>query len=122
MATGGRVLHHLALHAGNHRNLILLTGYQTPGTRGARLAAGEKTLRMLGQEVSIRAQVEQLQSASAHADANQLLAWLGTLPQAPANVFVVHGDAAASDQLRHRINSELKWPATTPEHGATWPV
>src|SRR5574344_2043873 len=76
MATGGRVLHHLALHAGHHRNLILLTGYQTPGTRGARLAAGEKTLRMLGQEVSIRAQVEQLQSASAHADAEQLLAWL----------------------------------------------
>jgi len=88
MATGGRVLHHLALHAGHHRNLILLTGYQTPGTRGARLAAGEKTLRMLGQEVSIRAQVEQLQSASAHADAEQLLAWLQQVQPAPARVFV----------------------------------
>lgn len=79
-------------------------------------------MRIHGQDIAVRAEVVQLNAASAHADANQLLAWLGTLPQAPANVFVVHGDAAASDQLRHRINSELKWPATTPEHGATWPV
>jgi metallo-beta-lactamase family protein len=37
-------------------------------------------------------------------------------------VYVVHGDADAADRLRHRINCELKWPATTPEHGATWPL
>ena len=122
MATGGRVLHHLARELGDHRNMVILTGYQAPGTRGATLAQGAPFVRIHGQDIAVRAEVVQLNAASAHADANQLLAWLGTLPQAPANVFVVHGDAAASDQLRHRINSELKWPATTPEHGATWPV
>ena len=120
MATGGRVLHHLLLHAGNHRNLILLTGYQTPGTRGARLAAGEKTVRMLGQDVAIRAEVQQLHSASAHADARQLLGWLGQMHPAPAKVFVVHGDMNASDALRQRIERELRWPAQVPRAGASY--
>ena len=120
MATGGRVLHHLALHAGHHRNLILLTGYQTPGTRGARLAAGEKSVRMLGQEVAIRAKVQQLHSASAHADATQLIGWLGQMPSAPGKVFVVHGDMGASDALRQRIEHTLHWRAQVPHAGASY--
>lgn len=120
MATGGRVLHHLALHAGNHRNLILLTGHQTPGTRGARLAAGEKTIRIHGQDVAIRAEVVQLASASAHADANQLIDWLGRMHPAPQQVFVVHGDMGASDALRERIEHGLRWPARVPRAGCTY--
>jgi predicted metal-dependent RNase len=84
MATGGRVLHHLALYAGNHRNMVILTGYQAPGTRGARMANGARTVRIHGQDVAIQAEVAQLQSASAHADANQLLAWLRAMPKPPA--------------------------------------
>jgi metallo-beta-lactamase family protein len=122
MATGGRVLHHLALYAGNHRNMVILTGYQSPGTRGARIANGEKTVRIHGQDVAIQAEVVQLQSASAHADANQLLAWLGKMPKPPGQVYVVHGDMAASDALRQRIEHALKWRAIVPEHGATWPA
>ncbi len=122
MATGGRVLHHLALYAGDHRNMVILTGYQAPGTRGARLADGEKTVRIHGQEVAVNAEVVQLASASAHADANQVLDWLRKMPKAPAQVYVVHGDMAASDRLRQRIEHELKWRAMVPEHGSTWPV
>ncbi len=119
MATGGRVLHHLALHAGNHRNMILLTGHQTPGTRGARLAAGEKTLRIHGEDVDVRAEVVQLTTASAHADAPQLLGWLRTLPHAPERVFIVHGEMGASDALRCQIEHRMRWPVTVPEHGST---
>ena len=122
MATGGRVLHHLALYAGDHRNLILLTGYQTPGTRGARLAAGEKTVRILGQDVTVRAEVVQLASASAHADAPQLIDWLRGMPQPPQRVFVVHGDMEASDALRLRIQRQLGWQAQAPRAGATYSV
>lgn len=122
MATGGRVLHHLARELSDHRNMVVLTGYQAPGTRGATLAQGAASLRIHGQDVTVRAEVVQMHAASAHADSNQLLAWLASMKQAPCNVFVVHGDAEASDRLRHRINCELKWPATTPEHGATWPI
>lgn len=122
MATGGRVLHHLARELSDHRNMVVLTGYQAPGTRGASLAQGATSLRIHGHDVPVRAELVQLQSASAHADGNQLLAWLASLPQRPETVFVVHGDAEASDQLRHRIHCELGCAVTTPEHGATWPV
>ena len=103
MATGGRVLHHLALHAGDHRNMIILTGHQAPGTRGARLAEGEKTIRIHGQDVAVRAEVVKLSSASAHADGNQLIAWLRSMGHAPDQVYVVHGEMGAADLLRQRI-------------------
>ena len=122
MATGGRVLHHLAHHAGNHRNMIILTGYQAPGTRGATLASGAKTVRIHGRDVEVNAEVVQLQSASAHADADQLLDWLRTMPQAPDQVYVVHGNMEASDALRSRIQRQLGWRAMVPEHGSTWPT
>jgi metallo-beta-lactamase family protein len=119
MATGGRVLHDLALHAGDHRNMIVLTGHQAGGTRGARIAAGEKSIRIFGQEVAIRAEVVQLATASAHADGGQLIDWLRASPRAPGRVCVVHGELAAADALRERIAHTLRWPAQVPEHGDT---
>ena len=120
MATGGRVLHHLSQHLGDHRNMVVLTGYQAPGTRGARLAQGTETLRIFGQDWPVRAEVVQLASASAHADAGQLMAWLRQLPRAPHRVFVTHGDMEAADALRLRIEHELGWRALVPEHNSTW--
>lgn len=122
MATGGRVLHHIALYAGDHRNMIILTGFQAPGTRGATLASGAKAVRIHGRDVAVNAEVVQLQSASAHADANQILAWLRTMPKAPDQVYVVHGELGASDELRKRIEHELGWRALVPEHGSIWPT
>lgn len=122
MATGGRVLHHLAHYAGNHRNMIILTGYQAPGTRGATLASGAKSVRIHGRDVEVNAEVVQLESASAHADANQLLAWLRTMPQSPDQVYVVHGEAGPADILRGRIKHELGLRAVVPEQGSTWPT
>ncbi|MCM2297000.1 MBL fold metallo-hydrolase [Rhodoferax sp.] len=121
MATGGRVLHHIAHYAGNHRNMIILTGYQAPGTRGATLASGAKSVRIHGRDVEVNAEVVQLESASAHADANQLLAWLRTMPEPPDQVYVVHGEAGPADTMRSRIKHELGWRAVVPEHGSTWP-
>lgn len=121
MATGGRVLHHLANHVGNHRNMIILTGFQSPGTRGATLASGSPTLRLHGKDLSVAAEIVQLSSASAHADGNQLLAWLKKLPQAPAQVYVVHGEREASDALRQKIERELKLRAVVPEYASVWP-
>ena len=120
MATGGRVLHHLVQYLGHHRNMVVLTGYQAPGTRGASLSDGATKLRIHGQDVPVRAEVVQMQSASAHADASQLMDWLRAIPAPPRRVFVTHGDMGASDALRHRIETELRWQAMVPEHGSTW--
>ncbi|MFZ3128416.1 MAG: MBL fold metallo-hydrolase, partial [Rhodoferax sp.] len=121
MATGGRVLHHLEHHAGNHRNMVILTGFQAPGTRGATLASGAKSVRIHGRDVEVNAEIVQLESASAHADGGQLMQWLRTLKRAPDQVYVIHGDMEASDALRGRIQHELGWRALVPEHGSTWP-
>src|SRR5690606_18489370 len=99
MATGGRVLHHLAKYIDDHRNMVVLTGYQAPGTRGATLAGGGPYLRMHGKDLPVRAEIVQLTAASAHADASQLLDWLRSMPSAPQRVFITHGDPEASDQL-----------------------
>ena len=90
-------------------------------TRGATLAGGAKSVRIHGRDVAVNAEVVQLQSASAHADASQLMAWLKTMPEAPSQVYVVHGEMGPADELRKRINHELGWPAMVPEHGSTWP-
>ncbi len=116
MATGGRVVHHLKRFAPDPRNLILLSGYQAGGTRGAALAGGAGQIRIHGAEVPVRAQVRQLHSLSAHADADGLIAWARALKRAPSQVFVTHGDAGASDALRARIEHELRWPAMVPDY------
>ncbi len=58
----------------------------------------------------------QLASASGHADADELLAWMKQLPKPPRRVFVTHGEPEAADALRSRIEHELKWNVTVPEH------
>jgi metallo-beta-lactamase family protein len=114
MATGGRVLHHLKLYAPDARNLILLTGFQSPGTRGATLAAHAPTVRIHGQDISVRAEIVQLESASAHADAAQIERWLGRIPHAPKRCFITHGEDGPADCLRQRIERSLGWNVTVP--------
>jgi metallo-beta-lactamase family protein len=116
MATGGRVLHHLVAFAPDPRNGILLSGYQAGGTRGAALAAGAKSVRIYGQDVAVNAEVIQLESASAHADADEVLAWLRSAPRMPKTVYITHGEPAAADALRLRIKHELGWAAHVPEY------
>ena len=116
MLTGGRVLHHVRAFGPDPRNAIVLAGFQAGGTRGAALAGGTRSLRIHGEQVAINAEVIALQSASAHADSDELLAWLRSAPQRPRGVFVTHGEPDAADALRQRIERELGWPAQIPEY------
>jgi len=116
MATGGRVVHHLKTFAGDPRNLILLSGFQAAGTRGAALAAGAASIRIHGSEVPVRAEVGQLTSFSAHADADELLTWMRQLTVPPRRTFITHGEPHASDVLRYRIEHELGWDVRVPEY------
>jgi metallo-beta-lactamase family protein len=116
MATGGRVVHHLKAFAPDHRNSILLAGYQAAGTRGAALAGGATEVKIHGEYVAVRAEVVSLGSMSAHADRTELLAWIGRLPQSPERVFVTHGEPVAADRLRQAIEEKFRWATTVPEH------
>lgn len=117
MATGGRVLHHLKGLAPDARNSIVFAGFQAGGTRGARILAGESSIRIHGEEVPIRAEVVALPGMSAHADANQLLDWLRTARAAPRAVYLNHGEPGPADVLRQRIERELGWRAIVPRLG-----
>lgn len=117
MLTGGRILHHLAAYGPDPRNAVILTGFQAGGTRGAALLGGAPSLRIFGEDVPIRAEVVNIDTMSAHADADELLAWMRAAPTAPEQVFVTHGEPAAADQLRVRITRELGWTARVPEQG-----
>lgn len=107
MLAGGRILHHLRAFGGDHRNSIVLTGYQAPGTRGAQLLAGTRALKIHGGYVDIRAEVFRLDGMSAHADQAELLAWLGSAERPPRNTYLVHGEPGAADTLRTRIRDVL---------------
>ena len=112
MATGGRVVHHIRTFAPDPRSTILFAGYQALGTRGARLLAGETELKMFGEWIPVRAEIANLPQLSAHADADEIMRWLGGFEQAPRRLFIVHGEPAASEAMRTRVERELNWKAS----------
>lgn len=112
MATGGRVLHHMKAYGPDRRNTILFSGFQAAGTRGAALLGGAKEVKIHGQWIRIEAQVENLPMLSAHADAEEILRWLGGFKRPPKRTFIVHGEPDASETLRTRIEGELGWSCT----------
>ncbi|HWL63218.1 MAG TPA: MBL fold metallo-hydrolase [Steroidobacteraceae bacterium] len=116
MLTGGRVLHHVAAYGPDRRNAIVLAGFQAAGTRGARLAAGERSLRIFGTDVPINAEVVNLQGLSAHADRDGVLRWVQRAARPPGMVYVTHGEPEAADALRYSLEHQLGIPARVPEH------
>jgi metallo-beta-lactamase family protein len=114
MATGGRVLHHLARALPDARNTVLFAGYQAAGTRGRLLKDGAKFTRIHGQDVVVRAEIQALDSMSAHADSNEIMQWLGHFKTPPKLTCLVHGETGPMDALKARIERELKWNVKTP--------
>lgn len=122
MATGGRVLNHLKTLGPDARHHIVFAGFQVGGSRGARLVAGEREIKIHGEYVPIRARVTHLEGFSGHADADELMDWLRHFQQPPVQTFVVHGEPAASDALRQRIARELGWPVRVPPQGGRFEI
>jgi metallo-beta-lactamase family protein len=117
MATGGRVIHHLASALPDAKNTVLFVGFQAAGTRGRRLVDGASEVRMKGRDVPVAATIDCLDSMSAHADAAEIMRWLGGFPHSPAITHLVHGEPAALDALADRIKRERGWPVHVAAHG-----
>ena len=120
MATGGRVVHHLKAFAPDPRNMILFTGFQAAGTRGAAMLGGAESIKCHGEWLPVRAEVVQLHSASSHADYRELIDWLAASPAAPRRVFVTHGEPAAADALRQHLRRAFSLEVTVPEQGESY--
>lgn len=117
MATGGRVLHHLVRVLPDPRNTVLFAGYQAAGTRGRHLEEGAAFTKIHGQQIPVKAEIDSLDSMSAHADADEIMRWLGTFERPPALTCLVHGEPGPMDTLRARIEKVLGWKVHTPAHG-----
>ena len=119
MATGGRVLHHMARAVPDPKNTVLFAGYQAAGTRGRLLVDGAREIKIHGQWLPVHARIAKIDSMSAHADRNEILRWLGTLPAAPGRLCLVHGEPNPMDALKEAIAQRLGWSSHTPAHRET---
>jgi len=109
MVTGGRILHHLAQRLPDPKNTVIFIGFQAPGTRGFTIKSGAPEVKIFGDIVPIRAQVAALEQFSDHADTPELLHWLRTFPKKPGATYLVHGEPAASSQLRDAMTRDPGW-------------
>lgn len=116
MATGGRVLHHLAAGLPDGKNTVLFVGYQAAGTRGRTLCDGIHEVKMLGRVVPVMATIEQLDSMSAHADTDEIMRWLSGFSRPPAMTYLVHGEPVALRALAARIQTERHWSVHIAQH------
>jgi len=116
MATGGRVLRHLAATISSPKNTVLFVGYQAAGTRGRLLTDGAKEIKLLGRIYAVAARVERIDSMSAHADAAEIMRWLSGFSRPPRMTYLVHGEPVAAQALAARIMAERQWPVHIAAH------
>ncbi len=117
MMNGGRILHHAIRYLPDPKSTLLIVGYQASGSLGARLVSGEKTVRIFGEEVDVKAEIRQISGYSAHADRNGLLKWLSEIGPSLGKVFVVQGDEESAVAFGETVKNELKLDASVPSLG-----
>lgn len=116
MVTGGRVLFHIKSYASESKNTILFTGYQAVETRGRRIIEGEREIKLLGQTVPILADIQVIDSISAHADYVEILNWLENFKKPPKKIFIVHGEQSSAVSLKNKIKERFGWDCELPEY------
>lgn len=120
MAEAGRITHHLINQAGDHRNLILFVGFQAEHTLGRRIQEGQKEVRIMGNDVPVRAEVATLGGYSAHADKNELRKWVRQVGGPIKRAFVVHGENPARAAMAEILKAEGVGEVVLPELGQTF--
>jgi metallo-beta-lactamase family protein len=118
----GRILHHLRHGLGDPRNTVLIVGYQPPETLGRRLADGMQRVRVFGEEREVRAQVRQLHGYSAHADRNDLLAYVSQMRGRLRRAFTVHGEGGPAQALADGIRALGITDVVLPQPGETFEI
>ncbi|MEI6286410.1 MAG: MBL fold metallo-hydrolase [Bacillota bacterium] len=117
MADAGRILHHLKHNLWSARNGVFFMGYQAEGTLGRRLLEGAKLVKIVGEEIVVKAKIFNFEGFSAHADRDELLDWLKHFEQPPTNVFVMHGEPEVATQFAKDITELLGYAAMAPDLG-----
>ena len=117
MSTGGRVVHHERHYLPDSNNTLLLTGYQTVGAPGRLIQEGMKTVRITGEDVSVRAHVVTINGYSGHKDSDGLISFIEDTQETLKKVFVVMGEPKSAMFLVQKVRDNLALDATAPEQG-----
>ena len=117
MCTGGRIMHHLRNNLPIKGTVVLIVGYQSPGTLGRQMVDGVKSIRMFGQEIPVNASIHTMGGFSAHADQNGLLDWFGVVAPSKPRLIITHGENRARGKLSSLIQTRHKIKADCPELG-----
>ena len=113
MCDAGRIRHHLKHNLWRPECAVVFVGYQGEGTLGRRLLEGARSVKLFGEDISVRAKVVNFKGLSSHADRDHLLEWVGHFSPKPQQVFVVHGDSEVTELFAHDLN-QLGIPAHAP--------
>lgn len=116
MADGGRILDHFKRFISDAKNTVVFVGFQAKGTNGRDLIEGAKTISIHGKTYEVHAQIEKINSLSAHADSNEILEWLSYFKTAPQKVFITHGEIDAAEALQKKIKERFGWDAIVPKY------
>lgn len=117
MSNGGRVVHHEINYLPDPKSTLLLVGYQSLGTLGRSIQNGAKKVKILGQEVVIRARIDYIDGYSSHKDSDRLLEFVAKAQENLARVFTVMGEPKSSMFLAQRIRDYVGVSAYTPKDG-----
>ena len=117
MCEVGRIKHHLKHNLWNPNSTILFVGYQAPGTLGAKLVAGEKKVKIFGEEVAVNARIEYIEGYSGHADQEGLLNFVYSFITKPKHIFLVHGEPEGQKILKQKLMETTEIPVTIPDYG-----
>jgi len=114
MCTAGRIKHHLKHNLWRPGASIVIVGFQAMGTTGRNIVEGAKSVRIFGENVSVKARVYTIGGFSAHADQKDLLEWVGNFIESRPRVFVVHGEPATSEVLADKIRKDFNMEVHVP--------
>lgn len=117
MSTGGRIVHHEKNYLPDPNSTLLLVGYQEAGSLGRILQDGVKTVKIMGEQITVRARVESISGYSAHKDSDHLLEFVRGTADVVKQVFVCMGEPKSSLFLVQRIRDYLGVRAEAPIDG-----
>lgn len=107
MAEAGRVKHHIANNIENPQNTILMVGYCTPESLGGQLKAGDKTVRIFGEEKMVKATVKSLDYYSSHADYEEIFTYFTCLNKKKIKrIFLVHGEKEVQEVFKTKLETK----------------
>ncbi len=116
MCTAGRIKHHLVNNIARPESTIMFVGYQAIGTLGRRILDGDPEVRILGANYPVKARIVQIPGFSAHADRDELLHWLSSLPKPPRKLFVIHGEAESAQRFGQYVREKMGWDVVVPDY------